>query len=231
MHKGTSAPVTKLWPFRAQSGNYTLDKISSGRRHPSKQRIADLLDLLQRTDRCEKLLLEDISARMQRSNVTRFMHYHEFQELEVSPTQRRYNALLRSTNRLLRRYRSVPVLQPAFLDIDELTGLRIDWEMGRGSKWEDWENEAVHLILRVIESNEFHRLRKCRNCSKWFYGQTDHQVHCSDNCRKQFATKDPRFKERRRLYMAKRRKKEKALDKKMARVARALVLDKHRRMK
>jgi hypothetical protein len=203
--------LNKRRPSRTQSGNLILKKLNSSARHPSKRRIADLLDLLQQTDRCEKLLLEDVRERMVRSN-ERMMYYHEFQELYASPTQLRYKGLLTSVNRTLHRYRSAPVLQPAFFELDELTGLRFCWELDGGSKWKNWENEAVHLILNVIERKEFHRLRKCRNCSKWYYGQTDHQVHCSDNCRKQFATRDPRFKERRRLYMAALRREEKSRD-------------------
>src|ERR1700687_4096734 len=192
------------WPTRIESGNSILERLNSDPRHPSKQRIADLLDLLQRTDRGEKLLWEDLSQGMGIQKWTGSTS--EFQELWERPTQLKYEVLLRKTNRLLRRYRSTPVLQPPFFDIDEFTGLRSSWVLERGSKWKNWENEAVLLILDVIERKEFHRLRKCRNCSKWYYGQTDHQVHCSDNCRKQFASKDPRFKERRRLYMAKHRR-------------------------
>jgi len=192
---------------RFESGNAILEKFGSGPQNPFKQRIADLLDLLQQVDRAEKLLWEDLSNGMHRLRWTGSTQ--EFQDLERIPAERKYDALLGRINHLLQRYRSAPVLQPPFFDVDEFTGLRFYWELDRGGKWKNWENEAVRLILNVINRKEFHRLRRCRNCSKWFYGRTDHQVHCSDNCRKQFAAKDPRFKERRRLYMAKHRKAEK----------------------
>jgi hypothetical protein len=198
------------WSSRIQNGNSILETLTSGPRHPSKQRIADLLDLLQRADRGGKLLWEDLSHGMGIQKWTGSTS--GFQELWVRPTQLKYEALLSKTNRLLRRYRSTPVLQPPFFDIDEFPGLGSSWVLERGSKWKNWENEAVLFILDVIERKEFHRLRKCRNCSKWYYGQTDHQVHCSDNCRKQFASRDPQFKERRRLYMAELRRKEKSRD-------------------
>jgi hypothetical protein len=198
------------WPSRVQKGNSILDKLNSGPQNPFKQRIADLLDLLQQVDRAEKLLWEDLSRRMGMEGWTQSTD--KFQELWKSPTERKYDALLSRINRLLKKYRSAPVLQPPFFDVDEYTGLRFYWELGEGGKWKTWENDAVRLILDVIKRREFHRLRKCRNCSKWYYGQTDHQVHCTDNCRKQFASRDPRFKERRRLYMAKHRREEKSRD-------------------
>jgi len=190
--------------------NSILDKLNSGPQNPFKQRIADMLELLQQVDPAEKLLWKDLSRRMRMEGWTRSTH--KFQELWKSPTERKYDALLSRINSLLQRYRSAPVLQPPFFEVDEYTGLRFYWELDRGGKWKNWENDAVLLILDVIIRREFHRLRKCRNCSKWYYGRTDHQVHCSDNCRKQFASRDPRFKERRRLYMAKRRREEKSRD-------------------
>ncbi len=199
--------MSRLQTLQIQRGNEILEKLNSGPQNPSTQRIADLLDLLQQLEQAEKLLLEDLSRRMGTQRWTQSTD--KFQELWKSPTERKYDALLGKINRLLQRYRSAPVLQPPGFDVDELTGLRFYWMLDRGGKWKNWENEAVRLILDVIERREFHRLRKCRNCPRRFYGQTDHQVYCSDNCRKKFATKDRRFKERRRLYMAKRRKEEK----------------------
>jgi hypothetical protein len=192
---------------RIKVGNEILEKLDSGPQNPSKQRIADLLDLLQQVERAEKLLWEDLSRRMRREGWNQSTD--KFQELWKSLAERKYDALLSKINRLLQRYRSAPVLQPPFFEVDELTGLRFRWELDRGGKWTNWENAAVQLVLDLIERREFQRLRNCRNCSKWFYGQTDHQVHCSDDCRKKFATNDPKFKEKRRLYMAKRRKEEK----------------------
>jgi hypothetical protein len=218
-----------IWPTRIQSGNSILEVLHSGTQHPSKQRIADLLDRLKQLDRAEKLLWEDLSSRMQ----TEGWHQatHQFQELWKSPTERRYDALLNRTNCLLQRYRSVPVLQPPFFDIDEFTGLRLNWELDRGGKWKTWENQAVQLISDVIARKEFHRIRKCRNCSNWFYGQTDHQVHCGDKCRKEFATRNPAFKEKRRLYMRKHRQEGKARQEWAKAAARKLLLDKNRRTK
>jgi hypothetical protein len=195
---------------RARTGNAMLDKLNSSPRHDSKGRILRLLALLQEVDRGEKLLWEDLSTRMGQTKST--MATHEFQELWASPSQRKYYLALNRVNRLLRRYQSFPVMQEAFFDVDEYTGLRFSWSIDRSGMWQTWENEAAAFILNVIERKQFHRLRRCRSCSKWFYGQTDHQVHCNDNCRKQFASRDPRFKERRRLYMAKRRREDKSRD-------------------
>lgn len=195
------------WQFRNCYLNEFLEELNSSPRRPSKQRIKDLLALLQKVDGAEKLLWEDLSRRMRAERFTSTSD--KFREIWKSPVERSYDSLLSKIDHLLQRYQSVPVLSRAFFEVDELTGLRFEWVQKPARPWESWENQAVRLILEVIERKEFHRIRTCRNCSKWFCGQTDHQVHCSDNCRKLFATKDSRFREKRRLYMAKRRKADK----------------------
>jgi hypothetical protein len=206
-----SRQLRKGWPrhFKADSANFILEKLSSAPANPAKERIRKLLDLLREAERCEKVLSDHLYARMKKLNWDG--HIHELQEEERSPAQDAYSAAIDSVNRVVRRYRSVPTLQPAFFDLDELTGLRFSWEAERVGTWHGWENGAFRLILDLIATKEFHRLHRCRNCSKWFYSITDHQLHCSDNCRKQFASRDPKFKERRRRYMATRRRGEREL--------------------
>src|SRR5262249_27970754 len=159
-------------------------KLSFPPAHASKNRIAELLELLQETERCEGALFEDLLSRMPKwYRDSEIQYMHDLQAVETSPEQEAYTAVIGRGNRILRRYRSIPVLHPAVFELDELRGLRFYWEPERNnSKWRRWENEAARLILGLIEARELHRLHKCRNCSKWFYTVTDHQSHCSDNC-------------------------------------------------
>jgi hypothetical protein len=211
---------------RTRAINRILEGLNSGPQHPSRQRVIDLLDLLQEAERCEKVFEEHLRARAKELNLEGSGLERQFQD--AGQPGLRYALVIAKANRLLRRYRSAPVLQTACFAIDS-RGLSFYWEMDRGDEWEVWENGAVSLILGLIESKEFHRLRKCRNCAKRYFAQTDHQVHCSDDCRKQFASRDSRFKERRRLYMAEHRKRQKMQDKRMAQVAREVLLNKNRR--
>jgi len=207
--------MRQLLTLQAFRTRLILEKLNVNRRHASNQRIARLLELLHEAARCQKLLWEDLDAgkfdtgQIQYRAAAAYIknlyaRWHKSRKVETNQILRKYMALLANVNHLLRRYRSAPVVQPS----PEIEALRFSWELDRGRGRKNWENEVVRWILDLIERKEFHRLRKCRNCSSWFCGQTDHQVHCRDACRKQFATQNPKFKERRRLYMKKFRKEE-----------------------
>ncbi len=73
----------------------------------------------------------------------------------------------------------------------------------------DWENMFVFWVLKQRASGDTSLIRSCRNCQRWFYAVTNHQMHCSDRCRQHFHSTDKNFKEKRRLYMRRYRKAEK----------------------
>lgn len=84
-----------------------------------------------------------------------------------------------------------------------------------------WEHFSVDELLRALQgetSPVFYsgvpsgvaRYRRCSNRSRWFYAQTEHQRFCGETCRKSNASKSEVFKQKRRLYMRKRRADEKA---------------------
>jgi len=213
----------------ADSANAILDRLSSPSAHPSRKRIEELVELLRETEQREGELSEHLYSHMRkRPRSGDMQHFDELQAVETSRAQKAYTAVIGRVNRILSRYRAIPVLLPAVFWVDDHTGLRFDWQPERDGKWRKWEIEAVQLILGLIEKRELHRLHKCRNCSKWFYAVTDHQLHCSDTCRKQFASRDPKFKERRRRYMASRRREEKESEK---RWLAAMKLQRDRRTK
>jgi hypothetical protein len=72
-----------------------------------------------------------------------------------------------------------------------------------------WENNAVLTTTLLVQQGLLVRVRRCSECARWFYAVVDHQKHCSDNCRKRNSSHSLVFKEKRRLYMAKRRREEK----------------------
>lgn len=82
------------------------------------------------------------------------------------------------------------------------------------------ETAVINYVLQLLRSGSIQRLRTCRECEKWFYAMTDHQRHCSDNCRQRFASHDQVFKERRREYMKKYRKKEHEQDRRLRQMSR-----------
>jgi hypothetical protein len=84
------------------------------------------------------------------------------------------------------------------------------------------EQGCVWGVLGLLEEETLHRLRLClrSECRRWFFAAIDHQKYCSGSCRQRHAAQDEAFKEKRRLYMRKRRRDEKAFDAREKRLAR-----------
>jgi hypothetical protein len=81
------------------------------------------------------------------------------------------------------------------------------------SETEYQEKSAIHAILEELCEGRIDRFRICRNCSRWFYAVAQHQVSCSEACRKKHASTSEDFKAKRREYMKKYRKQEQARNK------------------
>jgi len=69
---------------------------------------------------------------------------------------------------------------------------------------------AVAFLLEYMPV--IHRVRRCVECRKWFFGATEHQKYCGSNCRKKHDAQGEEFLERRRAYMREWRKGQKNLD-------------------
>lgn len=83
------------------------------------------------------------------------------------------------------------------------------------------DRPEVIAVAFLIENLAFvHRVRRCVECQRWFFGITEHQKYCGDNCRKRHAAHGQSFKEQRRLYMREYRSKEKARDANAKKLAR-----------
>jgi len=108
-------------------------------------------------------------------------------------------------NALLRRYRFTQRLSHTCFDLMEPYALEFYWDSHGCSKSERWELSAVGEILSVAERGLIRRFRLCQNCSNWLFANTTHQVHCTEQCRQSFFARNPIFKEKRRIYMARRR--------------------------
>jgi len=74
------------------------------------------------------------------------------------------------------------------------------------------ECHAVDWLLHDAELGHLYRYKVCPECKKWFYTLTDHQRFCSDSCRKRYATHSSEYKGKRREYMKKYRRNQKARD-------------------
>jgi hypothetical protein len=72
--------------------------------------------------------------------------------------------------------------------------------------------EIVAVAFLIEHLALVHRVRRCLECQRWFFGITEHQKYCGDNCRKRHAARGAEFLEQRRLYMRGYRQKQKATD-------------------
>jgi len=79
------------------------------------------------------------------------------------------------------------------------------------------ETAAVAFLFENLPL--VHRIRRCRECRRWFFAVTEHQKYCGDNCRKRHSQRGEEFLEKRRRYMRDYRRHERERDmraKKMA---------------
>ncbi len=79
---------------------------------------------------------------------------------------------------------------------------------GRGKD----RHEVIAVAFLIENLALVHRVRRCLECQRWFFGITEHQKYCGDNCRKRHAARGEEFLETRRAYMRDYRQKQKAVD-------------------
>ena len=74
------------------------------------------------------------------------------------------------------------------------------------------ELQAVAWLLDHIHA--VHRIRRCRRkeCCRWFFGVTDHQKYCAEDCRKRDGQRGEAFKKQRQRYMKAYRQREREKD-------------------
>jgi len=89
----------------------------------------------------------------------------------------------------------------------------------------DWQNRFVFWVLNQHAKGNASLIRTCRNCHKWFYAITNHQLHCSDPCRQHFHSTDKKFKEKRRLYMRRFRKEQRSRNQRQSRYSRLQIAE------
>ncbi|HWO33664.1 MAG TPA: hypothetical protein VNO32_33115, partial [Candidatus Acidoferrum sp.] len=84
-------------------------------------------------------------------------------------------------------------------------------DRGRLSQDDLWERRAIRDLLDVVPYlGKRPRIRRCAECSEWFYAaQREDQEWCSSNCRQHHYDSDPEMRGRKKLYMRKHRLEEK----------------------
>ena len=83
-----------------------------------------------------------------------------------------------------------------------------DWKAQNAD--EHWENYSIWFLCSQRNGELLDYFRHCRECNRWLFAVTPHQIYCSDKCRKRFASHNEGFRNARREYMRNYRKREKS---------------------
>jgi len=135
-----------------------------------------------------------------------------FSDATLQAINERYRIALVEINSLLSRYKWTPVVRDFdYWFMEHVWEFNVPKEHSTNLRSNDelWENVVVDWLFADTKFREIHRYGRCKQCRKWFYAMTDSQSYCSSACRKRFSARDDRFKEKRRMYMAEYRRREK----------------------
>lgn len=69
-----------------------------------------------------------------------------------------------------------------------------------------FEASVLEMVLQYAIAGTLTRLRKCFDCSRWYYAKVQHQTFCSPACQQRHYRHSEKGKWNKRLYMRKYRK-------------------------
>jgi len=98
----------------------------------------------------------------------------------------------------------LPFIHAPQIDLHELPdGERVSWTLVTEESPILLLSAQVIWVLQLIEQGAILKIRRCQQCTSWFFAQFSHRTFCQTSCRiKHFAGSDE-FKEYRRKYMRK----------------------------
>ena len=121
----------------------------------------------------------------------------------------RLNRVLTELDKTVARYKWHPKIWTLGYH-DSPFFLGTDWKARNAD--EHWENYSVWFLCSQRNGELLDYFRRCRECNKWLFAVTPHQIYCSDKCRKRFASRSEEFRNARREYMRNYRKQEESRD-------------------
>jgi len=143
--------------------------------------------------------------------VPHFCTGYTFKIPEIQALNQRLNKVLTELNRLLRKYKSYPTVRHMGFELSDFD-ITQDWPTRSEQRKNSWEAFAIWWLCNSRNIRWVELFRRCQDCKLWFFASAQHQVYCSDGCRKRYASRSDDFKERRARYMQKYRDREKQRD-------------------
>src|SRR5207248_10605503 len=88
------------------------------------------------------------------------------------------------------------------LDLDELAdGNGLSWALVAKNEEISIPLPEMRWLVQLIEQGAILKIRRCKQCSSWFFAHFSHQEFCKERCRLKHLSTSESFKEKRRKYM------------------------------
>jgi hypothetical protein len=90
------------------------------------------------------------------------------------------------------------------IDLHEFPdGERVSWLLVTEDSLMGLLSVQVRCVVQVIGEGTILKIRRCKQCTSWFYAHFSNQEFCKTSCRTKHSAKSEKFKEKRRKYMRK----------------------------
>ena len=83
----------------------------------------------------------------------------------------------------------------------DLNGHRVSWTMVTEQSPIALLGAQVRWVLELIEQGAILKIRRCEQCTNWYFGRFSNQSFCSPACRGKCFSRTEAFKKNRRKYM------------------------------
>jgi hypothetical protein len=106
---------------------------------------------------------------------------------------KKYAKQVRFINSVLRSF-----ARPEPLEFMGMVGDAVLWDKAYA------ENRGSLQVNRIISLSRIglhFRVRRCKNCTRWFFARFRHQLYCQEKCQREHFRSSEEWKEKRRVYM------------------------------
>src|SRR6266849_5570594 len=88
------------------------------------------------------------------------------------------------------------------IDLHELPdGERVSWTLITEDNRIVIPTAQIRWLVQLIEQGAILKIRRCKQCTSWFFAHFSHQEFCKTSCRIKHFAGSEKFKEKRRKYM------------------------------
>jgi hypothetical protein len=139
-------------------------------------------------------LLED--AKVVIGQLDKYGNLHKFRGASVAKEFSKFWDCRERLNRRLSTFTNAPWIDPH----EFYEGNLISWTVTEDSPVAI-VSAQINWVLDLINQRAVHKIRRCQQCRKWYFGRFSHQEFCSNLCRDKHHAGTEAFRERRRKYM------------------------------